>query len=356
MALLAARTRRILLPFLALALGAVGPARAATTVRVKDMASVDGVRDNQLLGYGLVIGLNGTGDKKIPFTTTAVANMMAKMGVRFEPGTLKTKNIASVLVTATLPAYAQAGHRIDVTVSSLGDAKSLQGGVLVLTPLVGPDGSVYAVAQGPLSIGGFATKSRPASQDAHPTVGRVPNGALVEREVPSTITDGEHIVLTLHQPDFTTAHRLVRTLILHFHEPVARALNGGTVQVRIPQQYAGNPVAFIAELEDLPIEPDTVARVVINERTGTVVVGEHVRIYPVAIAHGNLTIRIEAEEDGEDGALAAGGEGRIGHISGASVRDIASALNALGVLPQEIIAIFQAIKEAGALPAELEVI
>ena len=319
------------------------------TPRVKDIASVDGVRDNQLVGFGLVIGLDGTGDKNMPFTNAAVLNMLTKMGMAFNAAQLKPKNVAGVMVTATLPPYAQSGNRIDVTVSSLGDAKSLQGGVLVLTPLLGPDGNVYAVAQGSVSVGGFETKTRKSSQAKHLTVAHVPQGALVEREVPSVITDGEHIVLTLHEPDFTSAQRLVRALTLHFHEPVARALNGGAVQVRMPVRYRQDPVAFIAELEDIHVEPDTVARVVINERTGTVVVGENVRIYPVAIAHGDLTIKIQDDEE------AVGGEARIGSVSGASVREIARALNALGVLPQEIIAIFQAIKKAGALPAELEV-
>ena len=353
MAVLGTLRRGWLVVTLAALLGLLPAAPGAASARVKDVATVDGVRDNQLVGYGLVIGLNGTGDKKMPFTNAAVANMLNKLGVKFDPGKLKAKNIASVLVTATLPPYAQTGHRIDVTVSSLGDAKSLQGGVLVMTPLIGADSTVYAVAQGAVSIGGFESKTRKSSQKKHLTVARVPGGALIEREVPSTITDGEYVVLTLHEPDFTTAQRLVRTLTLHFHEPVARALNGGAVRVRIPSQFAGDPVAFIAELEDLPIRPDTVARVVINERTGTVVVGEHVRIYPVAIAHGDLTIKIQ-EDDPESG-LTAGAEARIGSVSGASVREIARALNALGVLPQEIIAIFQAIKEAGALPAQLEV-
>ncbi len=354
MAVLARTWRSWLVPALALALCLPLPSPSAATARVKDVATIDGVRDNQLVGYGLVIGLSGTGDKKMPFTNLAVTNMLHKLGIRFDPGQLKAKNIASVLVTATLPPYAQTGHRIDVTVSSVGDAKSLQGGVLVLTPLVGPDNAVYAVAQGSVSIGGFAAQARAASQAKHLTVGRVPQGALIEREVPSSITDGDHVVLTLHEPDFTTAQRLVRTLTLHFHEPLARALNGGAVRVRIPPRYIGDPVAFIAELEDLPIRPDAVARVVINERTGTVVVGEHVRIYPVAIAHGNLTIRIQ-DEDADEGDFGGGAEARMGNVSGASVREVARALNALGVLPQEIIAIFQAIKEAGALPAQLEV-
>lgn len=344
---------------LAAALGAAfgAPARAAagdTAPRVKDIAAVDGVRDNQLVGFGLVVGLDGTGDKSLSATDASIANMLTRLGVSFDARNMKPKNVASVMVTATLPPYAQTGSRIDVTVSSLGDAKSLQGGVLVLTPLVGPDNTVYAVAQGSVSVGGFETKSRKSSQVKHLTVGRVPQGALVEREVPSTITDGEHIVLALHEPDFTTAQRLVRALTLHFHEPVARALNGGTVRVRVPPRYRGDPVAFVAELEDLPVEPDTIARVVINERTGTVVVGEHVRIYPVAIAHGDLTIKIQGDAGDEDSA-GAGGEARVGSVSGASVRDIARALNSIGVLPQEIIAIFQSIKEAGALPAALEV-
>jgi len=343
--------RRFLFIFVLL-IGLSVPDGAFASTRVKDIASIDGVRDNQLFGFGMVIGLDGTGDKSASFTQGSLENMLTRLGVTYDPGKLKTKNIASVIVTATLPPYGQAGNRIDVVVSSLGDASSLQGGVLLLTPLQGPDGQVYAVAQGQISVGGFEAKGRSAGQDRHVLVARIPQGALIEREVPSSISDGERIMLTLHDPDFTTAQRLVRALTEHFHERIAQALNGGTIEVRIPAVYRGDPVRFIAELEDLGIEPDARARVVINERTGTVVVGENVEIFPVAIAHGDLTIRIEATPDE---GLPAGAEGRVGSISATTVKDIAQSLNQLGVLPQEIIAIFQAIKEAGALPADLEI-
>lgn len=346
------RVHRLFAALWAAALLAAWATPALAGTRVKDVAAVDGVRDNQLVGFGLVVGLDGTGDKSVSFKDGSLSTMLNKLGVSFNPARLKTKNVAAVMVTATLPPYSQNGSHIDCIVSSMGDAKSLQGGVLVLTPLRGADNQIYAVAQGPVSIGGFETRARRGGQERHLTVGRVPEGALIEREVPSTITDGQHIVLTLRDADFTTAQRLVEIVNLHFHDEIAQALNGGVVQVQLPAYYRSDPVAFIAELEDLPIEPDTVARVVINERTGTVVVGENVRIYPVAIAHGDLTIKIRPDEEG---AVLGAGEARVGNVSGASVQEIARALNALGVLPQEVIAIFQAIKEAGALPADLEV-
>jgi len=323
------------------------------SARVKDIAFVRGVRSNQLVGYGLVAGLDGTGDgRRIPFTRQMLANMVNQFGISFETNQLRAENVAAVMVTAELPPYAKEGTHIDAIVSAIGDAESLRGGTLILTPLRGVDNEIYAIAQGPVSTGGFETRARRRGQDKHLTAGIVAGGVLIEREVPSTIlTDGKYLTICLRRGDFTTALRLAEAINARFHQPCAEALDGGTVRVGIPPKFMNDKVEFISEMESIPVEPDNPAKVVINERTGTVVVGQDAIITPLSISHEDFHIVIgEAQQEGEPVPE----EGRLLEISGANVGEVAAALNALGVLPQDMIAIFQAIERAGALQGRLE--
>lgn len=331
------------------------PANAESAVKIKNLAFVRGVRSNQLVGYGLVAGLDGTGDgRRVPFTSQMLANMVNQFGVSFETDQLRAENIAAVIVTAELRAYAKEGSRIDATVSLIGDAESLQGGILLLTPLQGVDGSVYALAQGPVSIGGFETRARRGGQERHLTTGIVASGAIVEVEVPSTILSDKNILtLYLNQADFTTAARVAEAINLHFHQICAEAVDGATVTIEMPSKYRGSTVSFISEMESISVDADVVAKVVINERTGTVVVGQAAVIAPVAISHGDIRIIIGklAPDESESASKA---EGHIVEISGANVGEVAAALNDVGVTPQDMIAIFQAIDRAGALQVRLE--
>ncbi|GAB6064575.1 flagellar basal body P-ring protein FlgI [Deferrisoma palaeochoriense] len=361
---------RILAGFLALLVAL--PAAAA--VRVKDIARVDGVRKNQLIGYGLVVGLNGTGDKSgVAFTTQSTANLLERLGVAVTPDDIKLKNVAAVIVTAELPPFARAGQRIDVTVSSVGDASSLQGGTLLLTPLRAPNGDVYAVAQGPLSIGGFGAGAAGGGvQQNHPTVGRIPGGALLERDAPLPDLGRGYVDLVLREPDFTTAARLAGAVGTAFGPGTAQALDAGRVRVVVPEGEAADPVGFLARLEAVTVEPDAVARVVVDERTGTVVLGQDVRVRPVALSHGNLTVQITPYlEVSQPEALSAGQtvareraqvtvteeEAKVLLLEpGETLASLVQALNALGVSPRDLVAIFQALKAAGALQAELEIL
>ncbi|MFP4055875.1 MAG: flagellar basal body P-ring protein FlgI [Candidatus Brocadiia bacterium] len=339
-------------------------------VRLKDIAHVQGARDNQLLGYGIVVGLNGTGDTS-EIVSDILGNFLERMDVTIDPDDLDAKNVAVVTVTADLPAFVRAGTRIDCLVSSLADAKSLQGGVLLQTPLYGADRRVYAVAQGAISTGGFSAGGAAASiTKGHPTVGNIPNGALVEREVPVTLVAGSSLTVCLREPDFTTASRVAEAINRRFPK-AARAVDGGTVRVAVPPETPEGEgmVAFIARLEEVAVQPDSPARVIINERTGTIVGGAQVRIAKVAIAHGSLVfITKESAGISQPAPLSDGEtvvvpdtqlevretERRFVVIDPApTVADVAKALNALGVKPNDIVAIFQAIKRAGALPAEL---
>ena len=331
------------------------PASADSAVKIKNLAFVRGVRSNQLVGYGLVAGLDGTGDgRRIPFTSQMLANMVNQFGVSFETDQLRAENIAAVIVTAELPAYAKEGSRIAATVSLIGDAESLQGGILLLTPLQGVDGSVYALAQGPVSIGGFETRARRGGQERHLTTGIVASGAIVEVEVPSTILSDKNVLtLYLNQADFTTAARVAEAINLHFHQICAEAVDGGMVRIEMPSKYRGSTVSFVSEMESISVETDIVAKVVINERTGTVVVGQAAVITPVAISHGDIRIII-GQSAPDESESASKGEGHIVEISGANVGEVAAALNDVGVSPQDMIAIFQAIDRAGALQVRLE--
>jgi flagellar P-ring protein precursor FlgI len=357
---------------LALLALALVPGLAAGEVRVKDVARVQGVRDNSLYGYGLVVGLNGTGDKakSSPFTPQAVANMLQRLGVAVPAASLDAKNVAAVMVTAKLPPFARPGLALDVTVSSLGDATTLQGGMLLLTPLRGPDGRVYALAQGPLSVGGFASSGQGGDtvQKNHPTVGRVPGGALVEREAPVAL-EGGRLTLALLQPDFTTAVRL-SAAVNGVAPGAARALDPGTVAVTVPHTDPAGFMEFVAAIEAARLEVDAPARVVINERTGTVIMGSHLRIATVAVSHGGLSIQIREEKQVSQPAPLSRGTTVVVPKSevtvseekrqlavvreGASIGDVVQALNALGVTPRDLIAILQAMRQAGALLADLE--
>ncbi|MBC2711729.1 MAG: flagellar basal body P-ring protein FlgI [Desulfosarcina sp.] len=367
------KSKQILIIALLVVIG-MGWHAAADAVRLKDIAEINGVRKNQLVGYGLVVGLDGSGDgKKAIFTIQSMASMLEKMGVTVDPKDIQVKNVAAVMVTATLPPFAKRGNRIDVLVSSIGDAKNLQGGTLMLMPLKGVDGKIYAVAQGPVNTGGFGAGGTASTVVKNfPTVGRVLSGAIIEREVPNNFRDRDSLLFSLHNPDFNTAARIVDVINAQFTEPVARAEDAGTIEIRIPDRYMGNTVPLLASLSTLEVEPDNDARVVINERTGTVVMGEQVRISTIAIAHGNLSIIIRENVNVSqplpfsDGRTVASPSTEINVQEdanqlvvvpkGVSIGDVVNALNALGVTPRDLIAIFQAIKAAGALQADLEVI
>lgn len=351
------------------------PMQAANmAVRVKDITKIQGVRDNQLLGYGIVMGLAGTGDgNKATFTVQSIASMLNSFGVTVSPNDMKLKNVAAVMVTAELPPFAKSGDNIDVTVSSLGDAKSLQGGTLLFTPLKAGNGQVYAVAQGAVSIGGFsAGQGNNSVQKNHLTVARIPNGAIVEQEVPTDFDNGGYITWSLNKADFTTANRIANQINYRLGIPgTAQAIDGGTVRVRIPSAYRNNQVQFISIVENINVVPDMVAKIVINERTGTVVMGGDVKISTIAVSHGSLQVRIsEAEFVSQPYPFSRGktvvtketdlevNEEKATNMvfpTGANIKDLVDALNAVGATPRDIIAIVQAIKQAGALQAELEI-
>ena len=344
------------------------------SVRVKDLADIEGVRSNQLIGYCLVVGLNRTGDRvqQNLYARQTLQNLLERMGISTETSTLKPENIATVLVTATLPPFARQGSKLDVTVSSIGDARSLQGGTLILTQLKGIDGQTYAVAQGSVSIGGISAGDRGNSVEInHPTVGRVPNGANVERIVPVTLAADNNITLVLRAEDFSTASKLDQVINAKFGAGTARAADGRNVDVSVPAKFAANRVAFIAELENLRLTPEKIAKVIINERTGTIVMGSEVRLASVAISQGGVTVRIGTEyEISQPSPLSKLGETTVVPQTnvevkekkaesvilpdGATIDEVVRGLRSLGVSARDVISILQAIKSAGAMNAELE--
>ncbi len=351
-----------LLPYILIFLTCTSTVQAA---RLKDMAAVKGVRDNQLVGYGLVVGLDGTGDgSKAPFTSQAMVNMLENMGVHVNPADLKVKNVAGVLVTAKLPAFAKTGQTIDVTLSSLGDASSLQGGTLVATSLKGLDGKIYAIAQGSVSIGGFAIKGIPAGgglQQNHVNVAKIPNGATVEREVPVSFTGKETITLSLNSPDFTTMSRMVDAINKELAGPYAKAKDGSSAIITVPNKFQKNEIALIATLENINVKQDEMARIIIDERTGTIVMGANIQITEVAVAHGNLNIKVSSQpywNKADDDIIKANQEevNLIYLKEGVNLGEIVQAINAVGTTPRDLMAIFQAIKAAGALQADLQII
>jgi flagellar P-ring protein FlgI len=371
------RALRALLLLLLLALPA--PAHAYTT-RIKDIVDIEGVRANQLVGYGLVVGLNGTGDAlgNAPFTEQSLIAMLERLGVGIRGQSLNTGNVAAVMVTATLPPFTGQGTTIDVNVSALGDASSLQGGTLLVTPLLAADGEVYAVAQGEVNIAGFTAggEAQEVTQNT-PTAGRIPNGAIVEREIDFTLADLRQVRLALRNPDFTTARRIAQAINGFTDANLARAENGAAVLLRAPG--GRSIVELITDIEQLPVRPDQPARVVISERSGVIVMGANVRISEVAIAQGNLTVRVtetaeasQPEVSGFDSWVVSGAEtvvldrtdvevnqgpdAKLATLGGGvTLGDLVTGLNRLGMQPRDIITILQAIKAAGALQAEIEV-
>lgn len=344
--------------------------RMGECARLKDIADIEGVRGNQLLGYGLVVGLNGTGDGKLDFTQKSISNMLEKMGIRVNPVDIKVKNVAAVMVTATLPAFSRPGSKIDVAVSSMGDAKSLQGGTLLLTTLKGADGNTYAVAQGQTNLGGFSVSDGgDSAQKNHPTVAVIPQGAIVERAISFDLFQSRKIRVVLREPDFTTMTHVVHAINARLGKPVALAMDSASVEVLIDQDQQTDPIKIVSMLEQVKIDQDLGAKVVVNERTGTIVMGSHVTISKVALAHGNLNIAIRSEtEVSQPNALAAGNTAEVTNtditvgedvealqIVGGEVTlgDVVKALNALGATPRDLISIFSALKAAGALNAEL---
>ncbi len=350
-------------------------AQPLLAVRVKDLVEIQGVRENKLSGYGLVMGLNGTGDKAgtgNEYTIYSVTNMLRNMGIKVNATDLKMKNIAAVIVTSSLPPFAKSSQKIDCTVSSMGDATSIAGGTLISTPLYGPDGKVYALAQGPISVGGFAVSGASGSgvTKNFPTAGMIPGGAIVERSL--ELSMGPQMTLVMNNPDFTTAGRLVRSINEKLGAQVANAQDLSTIRLDVPASYQNRLVDFVEIIEAVDVTPDNRARVIVNERTGTVVMGGDVKISTVAIAHGNLSIKVsERPQVSQPLALSQGtttvvpqtgvqveegGKRLILLKSGVSISDLVASLNAVGVSPRDLITIIQAIKRAGALYADLEVI
>jgi len=347
---------------------------ANATSRIKDLVDVEGIRDNQLIGYGLVVGLNGTGDSlnNSPFTRQSLQAMLERLGVNIRGAQLRTGNVAAVMVTGNLPAFATQGTRTDVVVSALGDAKSLQGGTLLVTPLLGADGEVYAVAQGTVAVAGFQAEGDAAKiVRGVPTVGRLSNGAVVEREIDFALNRMTTVRLALRNPDLTTARRIAGAINDFIGAPTAEPIDRATVALTVPPKFTGNIVALLTEIESLQVEPDQPARVVIDERSGIIVMGRDVRVATVAVAQGNLTVTVtEAPIVSQPAPFSQGRtvevprstvtvteEGRkFGVVNeGVSLRELVDGLNALGVGPRDLISILQAIKAAGAIQAEIEV-
>ncbi len=350
----------------------------STGARIKDIAELNGVRNNQLIGYGLITGLAGTGDdlKKVLFTRQALYNMLVRQGITVNPeefDKIKVKNVAAVMVTASLPPFAKPGSSIDVQVSSIGDAVSLAGGNLLMTPLKGPDGKVYAVSQGPLTIGAFSFGGKAAkAQKNHPTVGRITDGAIIERSPPGTFAKDGILSYTLRSSDFTTASNMSNAINEKYGVGTAFPIDSATIKVIIPEPFLENKVQFVSSIEKMRIDTDTNARVVVNERTGTIVMGQDVRLSTVAVSHGNLSLIIKETTDVTQPNPLAGGQtvaapetqidiieddGQLMVVKeGVSIGAVADALNAIGATPRDLIAIFQAIKVAGAMHGELIVL
>jgi flagellar P-ring protein FlgI len=360
--------------FAGLAMACAVPAMAQS--RIKDIVNFENVRENQLIGYGLVVGLKGTGDslRNAPFTQQSLQAMLERLGVNVRSGQMNTTNVAAVSVTATLPAFARKGGRIDVTISALGDADNLQGGMLLVTPLVGLDGEVYAVAQGAVAVSGFSARGQAESVSRGVTTSaKIANGAIVEREVPFELADMQVAHLSLRNPDFTTAQRIAGAINQAKKGSIALPLDPATVRIALPMDYAGSMVSLMTEIEQLTVAPDQPAKVVIDEASGIIVMGSEVRINRVAIAQGNLTVRItEQPQVSQPNPLAEGGTTetvprtsvevddssgkRMAMLNpGTTLQELVNGLNALGVGPRDLISILQALKASGALQADLEV-
>lgn len=345
--------------------------------RIKDIIDVEGVRDNMVVGYGLVVGLNGTGDDidSAVFTKESLIGMLERLGVNASSADLDTDNVAAVIVTATLPPFARQGTRIDVTVSALGDSESLLGGTLLVTPLMGADSEVYAVGQGTIAVGGFSVQGEAESVvKGVPTSGRIANGAIIERELPFTMAGMKSIRFSLRNPDFTTARRVSRAINGFIGEETSSVSDPGTIVVKVPASYEGQIIEMITDLEQLRVEPDQIAKVIVDEQNGVIVMGENVRISTVAIAQGNLTIRVTETPqvsqpqpfsntgttevvDRTEIEVDDGGDKRLGVVKGGvSLQELVNGLNSLGVGPRDMITILQAVKASGALQADIEML
>ncbi len=361
-----------LLTTLILGLSLLVVPNTASAEHLRDLTDVVGVRDNQLVGYGVVTGLTGTGDDiTAPFAAQSLRALLRRLGVQIDSKTLRLRNVAAVLVTATIPAFSRNGSRLDITVSSLGNARSLRGGILIQTPLHGADRKIYAVAQGPLLIGGFSASGGSGSSVAEnvTNTGRIPNGALIEREIPTTFVANDSVQLSLRSPDFGTANRIAQAVEKSLGDGSAQALDGGLVVVKIPAKLKSKPVQLLAELGDIEVEPVVSARVVINERTGTIVAGGDIRLSPVAIAQGGITISVaEQPTVVQPNALGRGDTAVVNqtqietaekqpslyYVNGATtLADVAKALAVFGITPRELASMLQALKTAGALRAEI---
>ena len=369
--------RRVIFALVVIATGLTWANSAIAQSRIKDIVDIEGVRENILIGYGLVVGLNGTGDSLSSnvFTKQSLIGMLERLGVNANDTSLDAKNVAAVMVTAQLPAFARQGVKIDVSVSALGNSSSLLGGTLLVTPMLGADGEVYAVAQGTLAVGGFAaTGAAETVVKGVPTSGRIPNGAIVERELPLQLSDLKRGHLSLRNPDFTTARRISRAINAFVGLKTAKASDNATVVLDIPSTYKGELVELLTDIEQLQVQPDQIAKVIIDEQSGVIVMGENVRISTVAIAQGNLTIRITETqqvsqptpfsntgttetvnrtavevEEGEDRKFAV-------LPNGVTLQELVNGLNALGIGPRDMITILQAVKAAGAMQADIEVL
>ncbi|WP_262694984.1 flagellar basal body P-ring protein FlgI [Kordiimonas aquimaris] len=365
-----------LIAFLVSAMLCAEQAANATPSRIKDIVSVEGIRENQLIGYGLIVGLNGTGDTflNVPYTQQSLTAMLERLGINSKNQVMRPENIAAVMVTANLPSFSRQGTRIDVSVSSMGDAEDLKGGTLIATPLLGADGEVYAVAQGAVAVAGFSAQGEAASiVQGVPTNGRIANGGIVERELPFELSDMNAVKLSLHNPDLTTARRITAAINQTLDTSMARALDPATIQLERPVGYPLAMVDILTNIEQISVTPDQRARVIIDERTGIIVIGADVRIASVAIAQGNLTISIsETPQVSQPGAFAQGGQTEVVNRTGIEIDDgsdkrltvleptvtlqeLVDGLNALGVGPRDMISILQAVKAAGAMQAEIQV-
>ena len=355
------------------ALGTIFPAQSAS--RIKDLVAIEGVRENQLVGYGLVVGLNGTGDslRNAPFTEQSIVAMLERLGVNTRGTDMKAENVAAVMVTASLPPFARPGNRLDISVSSMGDADNLRGGILIVTPLKGADGEVYAVAQGSIQVSGFSAGGDATNvTQGVPTAGRIPNGGIVEKEVNYSMLTKKEIHLSLRNPDFTTSRRIATAINDSMGTKTAMALDPSTVLVIKPESYTNNMVSLVTDLESLYVEPDQKAKVVVDERSGIIVIGSDVRVSEVAIAQGNLTIRVSETPqvsqpnpfgEGETAVVPRtdvnvddGSSEKLALLKpGVNLQELVDGLNALGIGPRDMIAILQALKVSGALYAEIEV-
>ena len=347
---------------------------AEVNVRIKDIAKVAGTAENQLIGYGIVTGLAGTGDStRTIMTAKSISNMLSQMGIAVSVESMNSKNVASVMVTAELPSFVRNGDTIDVTVASLGDATNIQGGILLFTPLLAANGTIFASAQGPVSIGGFNVSGGGGNKvfKNHTVVGRIPDGGLINQDYSSSMTSGNSIIFSLYEPDFTTAQRMASAINQVFGTGSATAVDAGSVKITIPSSYEGRTVELISQLEELTLVPDDVAKVIINERTGTVVINNNVQLAPAAVAHGNISVVIKNETQvSQPGPFSSGEtqtvvnttieveeeENNMIYLSESTgLQQVVDALNAIGATPRDLIAILQALKEAGALQAEIEI-